>query len=205
MRVVDLNPGATVFDSLQFSQGGTPAYALALSRFAKAVALYLGVATKKQAQAVLDAGMGILPVTLASEYKDGGTDEVAQLRNLGIPQGVTVFADMEGLSTFNAKPQTVMDALDAWAKTITDAGYTAGLYVGVPQPLTSRELYMRPLIKRYWRGQGSIRDRYNGLAEPDCGWCMTQAYPSQTVAGVLVDFNQVTQDYRGRVPSVVVA
>ena len=74
----------------------------------------------------------------------------------------------------------------------------------MPQPLTSEELYALKGITRYWKGQGSQRDRNNSLAEPKgCGWCMTQMWPSYIRYGVLVDANMVGQDYKGRTPTMV--
>jgi hypothetical protein len=80
----------------------------------------------------------------------------------------------------------------------------AGGYFGSPQPLTSDEMWHLKL-KRYWRGQGSIRDRHNQLAEPTkCGWCVTQMFPSVVRGGVLVDIDVIGQDYLRRVPNWVV-
>ncbi len=204
MNVTASRVGAVVVDSLQFSQGGTLAQAQALrSAGVDAVALYLGVARKTQLQAVLDAGMGALFVTLASEYLDGANDEIAQLRVIGAPKGSTVFADMEGLQAHQTAA-ALSPILNTWSKGIVGEGHLAGLYVGSPQGLTSGELWRLPNFTRYWKGQGSTRDRNGDLAEPDgCGWCLTQMYPSVTAGGILVDYNMVGQDYRGRVPSLV--
>ncbi len=193
--------GARVVDSLPFSQSGTLAQANALKASGvDALAGYLGVISKERVAAVLAAGMGYLPVTLAAEYNDGANDEIAQLKALGIPAGVTVFLDLEGLAAFKSDPVALAGKINAWADAILAAGYIPSLYVGVPQPFTSDELW-KLRVQRYWRGQGSIRDRNNTLAEPTgCGWCMTQMYPSHTLGGVWVDSNMVGQDYKGRVP-----
>ncbi len=197
--------GARVVDSLPFSQSGTAVQAALLEAAgANAVAGYLGVMTKERLEAVLGSGMAYLPVTLAGEYNDGAADEIAQLKNLGIPASVTVFLDMEGMAAFHTDPKVLIAKVNAWSEDILGAGYVPGLYVGVPQPLTSMELW-KLKSQRYWRGQGSIRDRYDALAEPaGCGWCMTQVYPSVTLGTVLVDCNMVGQDYKGRVPTWVV-
>ncbi len=144
-------------------------------------------------------------MTLAGEYTDGPNDELAQLAALGLPPGTTVFLDLEGLKAFKTDPAVLIEKINAWADAVAKAGFVPGLYVGVPQPLTSQELYALR-VQRYWRGQGSVRDRFNALAEPSgCGWCMTQMYPSITRGNTWVDCNMVGQDYRGRVPSWVKA
>ncbi len=206
MKSVNANVGARVCDSLPFSQSGTTAQAVALrAASVDAVAGYLGVINNVRLSYILAAGMAYVPVALAGEYNDGAADELAQLKLLGVPAGVTVWADMEGLVASQTPHAVILDRLNAWSFDITKAGYLAGLYVGVPQPLTSSELYQMPNFKRYWRGQGSIRDRAAHLAEPDCGWCMTQAYPSVAIGGCLVDFNQASEDYRGRLPTWAVS
>lgn len=202
MRSEKAPVGAVVVDSLPFSMGGTPAQAAALkARGVSALVGYLGVITPARVAMVLDAGMAFIPVTLAGEYDDGPNDELAQLKALGIPSGATVFLDLEGMKAFKSDPVQLAAKIDAWAMAILAAGYIPGLYVGVPQPFTSQELWSLK-VQRYWRGQGSVRDRKNDLAEPSgCGWCMTQMFPSVTWGNVLVDANMVGQDYRGRVPT----
>ncbi len=145
-------------------------------------------------------------MTTAGQYD--GQLAVKQLQALGTPPGHAVFLDLEGLTAFHANVPELITKIQLWAKYVTAAGYIAGLYVGSPQPLTSDELWKLAGITLYWRGQGSIRDRFNNLAEPTkCGWCLTQAYPSINVplAGILVDSNLVGQDYLGRIPTLVAA
>ena len=206
MKAQPIPIGARVCDSLPFSQAGTAQQAIDLrAAGADALAGYLGVINATRVGYLHAAGLAYVPVTLAGEYNDGPNDEIAQLKALGVPPQATVFLDLEGLSAFKANPAELIVKINTWANAITAAGYIPGLYVGVPQPLTSDELWgLR--VSRYWRGQGSVRDRNNNLAEPaGCGWCMTQMYPSRHRGGVWVDDNMVGQDYRARVPTWVVA
>jgi hypothetical protein len=119
---------------------------------------------------------------------------------MGLPSGGTVWLDVEGTAAFNTPPTELIAIINAWADAVAGAGFMPGLYVGVPQPLTSAELFALHVV-RYWRGQGSIRDRFNALAEPACGWSMLQCYPQHMRGGVLVDDDMVQEDYRGRLPS----
>lgn len=201
MKVEAANVGARVVDSLPFSTSGTAEQAVALKcSGVDGFAGYLGAMTPARLLAVLSAGLAFIPVTFGGEYEDGAADEVAQLKALGIPAGASVFLDMEGMKAFKSDPAVLISKVNAWADAIAAAGYIPCLYVGVPQPLTSDELW-KLHVKGYWRGQGSVRDRNGALAEPTgCGWMMTQAWPSVTRAGVLVDCNQVGQDYKERVP-----
>lgn len=203
--------GALVVDSLPFSMGGTLAQAKALKERGVACLVgYLGSINATRLKHVLDAGLAFSPVTFAGEYEDGPADEIGQLKALGIPAGASVWLDLEGMKAFKSDPVQLAAKINAWADAIKGAGYMPCLYVGVPQPFTSEELYALRVV-RYWHGQGSVRDRFGNLAEPfrsfsACrGWNMIQAAPSVTWAGVLVDANLVLGDYRGEVPAWVVA
>jgi len=205
MKVVNVPVGAVVVDSLPYSQSGTLFQAKAMKAAGAEVFVgYLGVLNRNRVQAVLEGGLGFIPVTLAGEYNDGPNDELAQLAALSVPRGTTVFVDLEGLAAWKADPAMLIQKLEDWAAAIVAAGFIAGLYAGVPQPLTSEELWKLKGITRYWKGQGRQVDRFGKLSEPSgCGWCMTQMYPSQWRGGVWTDSNMVGQDYKGRVPTMV--
>jgi hypothetical protein len=201
MRVMPCKVGARGFDSLQFSrsESATGPTTMLLSGLSFFVG-YLGICSPKTVTAAVEAGLGFMPVTLADEY-----DTPEAVLALGLPPGVTVWLDLEGLSAFHADSKTLEAKINAWADAMTQAGYQPGLYVGSPQPFTSDELFALHTV-RYWKGQGSTRDRFGDLAEPRCGWCMHQAFP-QTVwenKGVLVDIDLVEQDYFKRLPSMAV-
>ncbi len=199
MKAAQAPVGAVVVDSLPFSQGGTAAQAKALKAAGvSALAGYLGAMNAVRLGYLLAAGLAYVPVTFAGEYNDGPADEIAQLKALGVPGGTTVFLDLEGKAAHDSDPVALAAKIDDWAMKIAAAGYIPGLYVGVPQPFTSQELWSLK-VQRYWRGQGSVRDRNNALAEPSgCGWCMTQMWPSHTRGDTWVDSNMVGHDYRGR-------
>lgn len=211
MKTIQVPVGSRGADSLQFSQQGTPAAAVALKAGGYDFFVgYLGAMNKERLQHVLGAGMGFMPVTFGGEYEDGPLDEIAQLKALNIPQGTSVWLDMEGLKAFKTDPVKLSSMIDAWADAITQGGWMPCLYVGVPQPLTSEELHKLKVV-RYWRGMGRVVDRHTptppkkfSLAEPINGWCMTQVFPSFVKGGVLIDANIVGQDYKARVPTMVI-
>jgi len=163
------------------------------------VALYLGVAKPAQANACWDAGMGCFGVTLDNAWN--GDMAVSQAKALGFPAGTTLFLDMEADTVNNSKAPEIIDKVNAWADKVAAAGYLPGLYVGVPQMLTSTELH-KLRVYRYWKGMGRTVDRNNQLAEPTNGWCLFQMFPSVFAGGVWVDHNMVGQDYKTRVPVV---
>lgn len=203
MQIESARVGAIVVDSLPFSEAGDVKQARALKAAGVSCLVgYLGVIDRDRLAAALDAGLAFLPVTRAGAYSNGAADELAQLAALGIPHGTTVWLDVEGPQAFHSDPSELAVAINRWADAIGASGYQPALYVGVPQPLTSAELSALHVV-RYWRGQGSIRDRHNALAEPSRGWTMTQVWPSIVMGGTLVDANIVGEDYHRDVPSWV--
>ncbi len=210
MKVEKAFVGARGVDSLPFSQGGTAAQALAL----KATGVdffvgYLGAMNAARLKYVLDAGLAFMPVTFAGEYTDGASDEIAQLKALGIPAGTTVWLDLEGLKAWHTDPPVLIDLLAKWANAIIAGGWMPGLYVGAPQPLTGKELYSLPFT-RYWLGIGRCVDRTGDDAYPACGWTMRQDWHGQATGmmwrntGVFVDTNAIQCDHKGRLPAWVV-
>lgn len=193
-------PGAHVIDSYTFSQSGTTAEAQAFkARGVDAVALYLGMAKPEQVAACLAAGLAVFGVTFGGAFD--GAAAVREAKALGLPAGTCLFLDVEGPAIAAAPvdgPTGTKAKIAAWAAAVSAAGYLPCIYVGVPQPFTSDELWHLPVV-RYWRGQGSVRDRFGALAEPSkCGWCLTQMWPSAPCGGVSVDHDMAGNDYLSR-------
>lgn len=158
---------------------------------------YLGSVTSAIIDVILAAGLAFMPVTYADKF-DGPTT-VNELKALNLPAGCTVWLDVESVTM---DPTALKTAINNWATAVQAAGFVAGIYVGSGCPLTSAELYQLK-VTRYWKAASRILDRNGQLAEPGCGWCMFQGYPSETVGTVWSDYDFVWQDYRGRLPSWV--
>lgn len=162
---------------------------------------YLGSLTRAELDAITGAGLACMVVTFADQFD--GHASAAQCDALGLPKGCTVFLDVEGQAAWKMDPVVLAGKINAWADAIKAAGFEPGIYVGVPQPLTSDELFNLRVV-RYWRGIGRVTDRHGNLSEPTCGYCMHQCNDSQMVAGVWADFDFIEKDYSGRLPTWVV-
>lgn len=207
--------GARAVDSYPYSIGGKQAQADALKLTGVDCFIgYLGCMNKERLGYILDAGLAFMPVTVAGEYNDGADDEIAQLTALGIPKGVTVWLDLEGLAAWNSDRALLARKINTWADAIKVAGWMPGLYVGAPMPFTGKELYALHVV-RYWLGIGRAVSKATATepsrdAYPDCGWCMRQDWHGQKSGmfwkntGVLVDTNGIQCDHQGRVPVWVV-
>jgi hypothetical protein len=205
MRAEKAFVGARVVDSYPYSLGGTAAQAKALKETAvDGFVGYLGILNKARLDAILDAGLAFMPVTIANRYD--GAAAVKQCQALGLPAGVTVWLDVEGQSAWKTPPLDLMRSINTWAAAVDAAGYEPGIYVGAPQPLSGTELFALK-VRRYWLGIGRCVDRTGDDAYPKCGWCMRQDWHGQKNGmlwkdtGVLVDTNAIQCDHLGRLPT----
>ncbi|MBX3218932.1 MAG: peptidoglycan-binding protein [Labilithrix sp.] len=114
------------------------------------------------------------------------------------------------MTAYRTPATELIAKINAWADAVANAGYQPGLYIGSPQPLTGKELYALKVV-RYWKAPARVVDRFGELGEPNCGYCMYQLWPeihwpsNDDPNRVWVDVDFIQQDYKGRVPSWVVA
>ncbi len=73
---------------------------------------------------------------------------IAAARSVGYPSGADLFLDIE--STGGASAQHMVVWIDSWSTAVERAGYGAGVYFGVPQPVTASEAY-HTLAARFWK------------------------------------------------------
>lgn len=182
----------------------TPREALALKAAGMSFAVrYLGgipgSLTTGERVGLEAAGLGVMAVTYADDFN--GSTAVLRAQAAGILPGVTVWLDVEG---YHGDSATLIAKINAWAGAVRAAGYDPGIYVGAQALLTSKQLYDLA-VDRYWHSMSRVVDVGGQLAEPSCGWCMLQLYPTIKVAGVDVDADVVQSDYEGRVPSWQIA
>ena len=107
-----------------------------------------------------------------------GTNAATFSQQIGIPAGVNVWLDLEGVSPAAAAGD-VAAYCQAWYTAVAAAGYLPGIYVGWEPGLSAQQIYDLP-FQHYW-GAYNV----DGDATPACGWCLKQ-HPGSggTVAGV---------------------
>ena len=125
-----------------------------------------GALSVSEAQTILAAGLGLIPVqygdaTLAPSAASGaqvGAAAASNAAGLGFPPGVTVWCDVEWKAEAAPKDSAGTIAyVNAWADAVAAAGYRAGLYVGPNIPLSSTELYRSlPGIRHYWKAASAV-------------------------------------------------
>lgn len=113
--------------------------------------------TAAEAETILNAGLALMVVqhvldpgwsptqSLGQEY---GANAAAFTRAIGVPPGVNVWCDLEGVST-GATAANVTAYCNAWAAEVSAAGYVPGLYIGWEPGLSGQQLYDLS-FQHYW-------------------------------------------------------
>jgi len=165
---------------------------------------------------LLDAGLRVSPVQyystryesqakgkrLSADYgEEMGQVASANALSLGVPQGVTLWRDLEDVP--DATPEQVVADCKAWGKSVVSHGFEAGLYVGAGLGsqetgyVRGEQLYGLPYYRSYWRAASVVPEL------PTRGWCVTQG-SEQTMRlkcesgerELHVDFDMIALDHR---------
>jgi hypothetical protein len=165
-----------------------------------------------EAQGILDAGLALMPVQhVESEKKwiptpaNGtayGRTGAADCVKIGIPPGVTVWCDLEGVAP-GTPAQDVIDYCNNWHAAVAAAGYVPGLYVGWRAGLSASQLYKSLRFTHYWGAYNLNADEVPIVRKLQ----MKQAVrkPADKVPGFNVDFqtDTIRTDALGGRPAVV--
>ena len=123
---------------------------------------------------------------------------VSQAESVGYPKGAILWLDWEKVPTSVTAADAVI-WINRWTQMVQSLGYVAGLYVGVPQPLSPEALYFQLILAHYWRSCSG-----DAAAVFRRGYQMVQTACNQTVAGVTVDVDTVGPDALGGLPPAAV-
>jgi hypothetical protein len=157
-----------------------------------------GDLSTQEASDILRAGLALVPIQHVlspgwSPDRDMGTRHgqaaLQNARALGIPPGVNVWCDLEGIA-HGTSTQSIIDYCNAWYDAVDDdgAGYVPGLYVGYDVFLNSHQLYWKLRFQHYWSAP-------NAMPVETRGYQMIQLLPlDRESAGVRVDVDVTQQD-----------
>jgi len=210
MRLVSGAPSELCADTDEVLDAGKCAALMAVG--IKGVFRYLEDLTASEVSTITSSGLklyfvnhsrlpGWLPSSAAGTAD--GLRDVGNLQKLGIPKGVHMAFDLEGVGGGSAS--LCAAHVNAWAAEIQAAGYLAALYVGEGALLTSAQLYAL-LVTLYWASASLILDAAGNAAVPACDWSVIQGRPVDVVVGgVGIDYDTIYQDNKGRVPVGVAA
>lgn len=166
---------------------------------------YLSKLTPEELRTVLCSGLALMPVTTSRKAgwspsgelgERDGDSALLYLQALQIPDGVTVWLDLEGCA---GPAQSTIDWVNAWSLVVRSAGYEPGLYVGAGAGLDSDQSWRLPYVTRYWRSCSMVQEPIKR------GWCMQQLRPwNRKLGPLIVDVDVIEDDYLGGRPTWVV-
>ena len=160
-----------------------------------------GNLTTPEAEDILGAGLALMVVqhVAASPWTPSGSlgqsygqYAVANARAIGLPAGISLFLDLEGVAA-GTSAETVSDYCGSWYDVVAAAGYVPGIYIGANCGLGASQIEALPF--RYFWESGS---KVPAIAP---GYCMKQSISSSYVlAGVAYDLDVIQADANGNTP-----
>jgi len=168
--------------------------------------------TADEASALLDAGLGLMLVQYvesedswqpsAEKGLANGSTAAAEVEKLGVPAGVTVWCDLEGVD-LETPAQAVIDYCNQWHSAVAQVGFVPGLYVGYHAGLNPTQLYRSLRFTHYWGAYNLNADQAPAVR----GLQMKQSArkAGDRVPGVKLDFQTdlVRADKLGGRPTLI--
>ena len=165
-----------------------------------------------EAKSLVSAGIGVVIVQYVESETAWSASGAKGTRNgrvaasecelLGVPWGVTVWCDLEGVAP-GTPSQRVIDYCNAWHSAVSGAGYVPGVYVGYRAGLTPSGLYRSLKFTHYWGAYNLNVDQYPAVR----GIQMKQskARSSDRPKGTTIDFqtDRVRGDSLGGRPTLL--
>ena len=117
-----------------------------------------------EALSILQAGLALMAVQhvrypgwtpTASLGTTDGTNAVTNGQAVGLPPGVNIWCDLEGVSRA-AQADAVIDYCNNWYDAVAEEGYVPGLYVGYHAILNGDQLYQALKFQHYWKSASEV-------------------------------------------------
>jgi len=165
-----------------------------------------------EAKSLLTAGIGLMLVQYvesetawipsAVKGTTNGAVAASEAGKLGVPWGVTVWCDLEGVKP-GTPAQKVIDYCNRWHVAVSGAGYVPGVYVGYHAGLTPTQLYRSLRFTHYWGAYNLNTDQYPAVR----GLQMKQLRPARkdVVPNFGIDFqiDKISADALGGRPTLL--
>lgn len=111
---------------------------------------------------------------------------IQQANRVGYPAGALIWLDSEAWGSVSAA--ACIEWINIWSRTIRDAGFVDGLYVGAGTPLTADQLYTDLITQHYWKSGSQVP------MVATRGYQLVQTSLNDVIAGVRVDVDIVQPD-----------
>jgi Domain of unknown function (DUF1906) len=122
--------------------------------------------TEDEGKVILDAGLAMMVVQHypgagwvpdAALGDDYGRHAASNASQAGIPDGVNVFVDLEGIKS-GTPASDVIAYCNSWFAAVETGGYVPGVYVGANAILSGDELYWDLKTTHYWKSGSTVPD-----------------------------------------------
>lgn len=204
MIVKNADPGLLGFDVNQpvspiiAAAMKTAGYSFCIRYIPRTPALASGNLTAPEIQNILGAGLSLMAVqhcplpgwhSSADLGKSYGEYAASYAQSIGLPAGMNIWLDLEEVAAGTPVSDTI-NYCNQWWQSLTDAGYSPGLYVGYNPGINSDQLYKSLKFKKYWKAYNYD----NGVSVR--GFCMLQQ-TQKTLNGITFDPNKTQKDNLG--------
>lgn len=194
----DVDSPLTGAEYAAFKANGYDAVIRYIPRKASLVA---GNLTAAEIAAALGAGLALSVVQHVSSGQWDASAELGETygiyaseycKSIGLPPGVSVWLDLESVST-TCSADDVIGYANAWYDKVFAAGYQPGIYVGWQVILSGAQLYENLKFSHFWKA-------YNADVTPaKRGYCIVQ-HTARTIDGITIDPNTIQPDNLGSLP-----
>lgn len=174
------------------------------ARYVSRAAPEQGDLTKEEVNTILAAGLALIvvqhapPANWSASNSNGLLWGRAALRNvqlLGLPIGLSLFKDHEGVNLSAADATEIAGHINNWSQPLRQAGYSPGLYVGFDAGLDAAQLYYRLTLNCYWQSASQVP------APEVRGYCIHQINGAGgEIGGVTYDLDMLDADAKGDLP-----
>jgi hypothetical protein len=185
------------------------------ARYVSRGAPEIGDLTSKEIATILDTGLALIVVQHAPEPNwtpndaEGlawGHAAIANIKALGIPPGLSIAKDHEGVDVSGSA--SIVSAITAahintWSNVVEAAGYQPVLYTGFNCGLNAAQLYNNLTLARYWKSASNVPTPIRR------GFCMEQLDINQIIIvdgqTFSYDKDAIMADALGGLPNWLVA
>lgn len=165
-----------------------------------------------EAKSLLGNGIGLMLVQYveseaswnptATKGTTNGRVAGAEAAKLGVPWGVTIWCDLEGVAPRTASSK-VIDYCNNWHLAVASAGYVPGLYVGYHAGLNATQLYRALRFSHYWSAYNLNADQAPAVRGVQMKQAQRRQQDSVSSAGFDFQVDTVRADALGGRPTLL--
>ena len=181
-------------------------------RYVRRDKLHASALSAAEARSLLSNGIGIMLVQYVESESSWNPTRVKGTANgrtaaneaakLGVPWGVTVWCDLEGVAPRTSSSK-VIDYCNNWHLSVASAGYVPGLYVGYHAGLNAAQLYRSLRFSHYWSAYNLNADQAPAVRGVQMRQAQRRRSDSVPAAGFDFQVDTIRADALGGRPTLL--